>query len=209
MRNILLVRSLLFGLFINTLASAQSNKIRLLVRSDDMASCHAANESCIKVVKEGICRSVEVMVPCPWYREAVQMLNQNPGIDVGIHLTLNSEWDEMKWGPITPSPTLTDFDGNFPMRTRYWHHKNYKMAEMEAELRKQIEMAMSEIPNVTHISSHMWTADVIPEITNLVKKLAKEYKLIYQPEGLTFVPEFGWDKVQSLKEKENVFVAML
>lgn len=68
-------------------ASSQTAKPRLLVRSDDMASSHAANKACIDVVKNGISRSVEIMVPCAWFFEAVQMLKQNPGIDIGVHLT--------------------------------------------------------------------------------------------------------------------------
>jgi predicted glycoside hydrolase/deacetylase ChbG (UPF0249 family) len=201
--------SLIIFIFISVASSAQNNKIRLLIRSDDMASSHAANESCIKVATKGISRSVEVIVPGPWFFEAAKMLKQNPGIDVGVHLTLTSEWDGIKWGPITPSPSLTDADGNFLPKTEDWSNKNYKMAEVEAELRKQIELAMREIPKVTHLSSHMGAPDCKPELKDLVKKLAKEYKLIYETEGLTNLPEFGWDKAQSKEEKEAAFVAML
>lgn len=185
------------------------NKTRLLVRSDDMASSHAANESCIKVYQKGISRSVEIMVPCPWFFEAAQLLKENPGIDVGVHLTLTSEWDGIKWGPITPSPSLADADGNFLAGTGDWYKKPYKMAEVETELRKQIELAMREIPNVTHISSHMGAPDCKPELKDLVKKLAKDYKLIYETENLEYVPEFGWGKATSKEEKEKVFIAML
>ena len=209
MKKNLLFGSLLIGLLIHANASAQNNKIRLLVRSDDMASSHAANESCIKAATKGISRSVEIMVPCPWFFEAAQLLRANPSIDVGIHLTLTSEWDGIKWGPITPSPSLADADGNFLGGTAEWYNKPYKMAEVEAELRKQIELAKREIPNVTHISSHMGAPDCKPELKNLVKKLAKEYNLIYEIEGLTDLPEFGWDKAKSKDEKEAAFVKML
>jgi len=199
---------ILISLLIHIDAHSQ-NKTRLLIRSDDMASSHAANESCIKVCKKGICRSVEIMVPCPWFFEAAQLLKENPGIDVGIHLTLTSEWDGIKWGPITPSPSLADADGNFLSTTGDWSKKSYKMAEVEAELRKQIELALREIPNVSHLSSHMGAPDCKPELKELVKKLAKEYKLIYETENLDYVPEFGWDKATSKEEKEKVFIAML
>jgi chitin disaccharide deacetylase len=207
-------KKILFGSFIILFfamygVSAQTNKVRLLVRSDDMASSHAANESCIKAATKGISRSVEIMAPCPWFFEAAQMLKQNPGIDVGIHLTLTSEWDGIKWGPITPSPSLADADGNFLPGTDLWYKKNYKMEEVEVELRKQIELAIREIPNVTHLSSHMGAPDCKPELKNLVRKLAKEYKLIYETEGLTDIPDFGWDKAQSKDEKEAAFVKML
>lgn len=201
--------ALILSLLISSYSSGQSSKIRLLVRSDDMGSSHAANESCIKVATKGISRSIEVMVPCPWFFEAATLLKENPGIDVGVHLTLTSEWDGIKWGPITPSPSLADADGNFVAETGQWYNKSYKLAEVEAELRKQIELAKREIPRVTHLSSHMGAPDVKPELKDLVKKLAKEYKLIYETENTEYVPEFGWDKAASKEEKEKVFVAML
>ena len=71
--------------------------IKLLVRGDDIGSSHNANLACIESYKNGIVRSVEIMVPCSWFEEAVIMLNENPGLDVGIHLTLTSEWDNYKW----------------------------------------------------------------------------------------------------------------
>lgn len=207
------IRSIITSLFIIILisltASAQNNKIRLLVRSDDMGSSHAANRSCVKAYVNGISRSVEVMVPCPWFMEAAQMLQANPGIDVGVHLTLTSEWDGIKWGPITPSPSLADADGNFLAGTGDWYNKAYKMEEVEAELRKQIEMAKRHIPNVTHISSHMGAPDCKPELKALVKKLAKEYNLIYETEGLTRLPDFGWDKATSKDDKRDAFIRML
>jgi predicted glycoside hydrolase/deacetylase ChbG (UPF0249 family) len=201
--------SLMFGLLFHLSACSQTEKIRLLVRSDDMASSHAANVSCIEVATKGISRSVEIMVPCPWFFEAAQMLKQNSGIDIGVHLTLTSEWDGIKWGPITPSPSLADADGNFLAGTGDWYNKNYKMEEVESELRKQIELAIREIPNVTHISSHMGAPDVKPELKNLVKKLAKDYNLIYETENVNYVPDFGWDKAQSFQEKETAFIDML
>ena len=85
-------------------AAGQEKEIRLIVRGDDIGSCHAANEACIRCCREGIVRSLEIMVPTPWYREAVKMLKENPGIDVGVHLTLTSEWQFM--GTPTASPEL-------------------------------------------------------------------------------------------------------
>jgi predicted glycoside hydrolase/deacetylase ChbG (UPF0249 family) len=201
--------ALFLSLLISYYSSGQSSKIRLLVRSDDMGSSHAANESCIKVATKGISRSVEVMVPCPWFFEAAAILKENPGIDVGVHLTVTSEWDGIKWGPVTPSPSLADADGNFLMDTGEWYKKNFKMEELEAELRKQIDLAKREIPNVTHLSSHMGAPDVKPELKALVKRLAKEYNLIYETENLDYVPESGWDQAQSFQEKETAFLEML
>ena len=74
---------------------AQPSSERLIVRADDMGFSHSGNAAAIKTYKEGIVRSVEVLVPSPWFPEAVQLLKENPGVDVGIHLTLTSEWDNV------------------------------------------------------------------------------------------------------------------
>lgn len=204
-----IVSALILAFAISFVAAAQISKPRLLVRSDDMASSHAANQACVDVVKNGISRSVEVMVPCPWFFEAVQLLKQNPGIDIGVHLTVTSEWAGVKWGPVTHASSLADWYGNFPATTGEWYNMPWKLEDVEAEYRRQIEMAKKEIPTVTHLSSHMGAPDVKPELRALVKKLAKEYNLIYETEGLSRLPDFGWDKAQTFEEKEAAFVEML
>ena len=105
------------------MAQQKDEKIRLLIRGDDIGSFHAANLGCIESYTNGIMRSVEVMVPCPWFPEAAAMLNENPGLDVGIHLVLTSEWDNIKWGPITGKSSISDKSGYFfPM---VWPNENF------------------------------------------------------------------------------------
>ncbi|MFC1538930.1 polysaccharide deacetylase family protein [Candidatus Latescibacterota bacterium] len=167
-------------------AVAQDGEIRLLVRGDDIGSSHAANVACIKSYREGIMRSVEVMVPCPWFKEAVKMLNENPGLDVGIHLDLTSEWEFYKWGPITNAPSLVDDKGyflpmtsqrdDFPPNTGF-RESNFDIDEVERELRAQIEIGLREIKSVSHMTGHMGTTGATPELRALVQKLSKEYNL--------------------------------
>lgn len=167
-------------------ADKQDKEIRLIVRGDDIGSSHAVNVACIESYREGIMRSVEVMVPCPWFEEAVEMLNDNPGLDVGIHLTLTSEWDKCKWRPLTHGPSLMDKDGYFYQMTREWgkwpagtgfYDANPKLEEVEAELRAQIELALRKIKNVSHLSAHMGTARCRKDLSALVDRLAREYDL--------------------------------
>ena len=99
--------------------SDDSEAIRLIVRGDDIGSSHAANGACIRCYRDGIVRSVEVMVSAPWFNEAARMLNENPQLDVGVHLTLTSEWENCKWGPLTEAPSLVDEQGHFyPMTSQ-------------------------------------------------------------------------------------------
>ena len=159
----------------------------LVVRIDDMGSSHSANVACIDTYRNGIARSVEVMPVCAWFPEAVRMLRDNPGLDVGVHLTLTSEWENVKWRPLTNCPSLVDKDGNFfPMMNAHKAYpglsvkenlSNIKLAEIEQEFRAQIELTLRHIPQVTHLTGHMGAAGFTPEVTELVKRLAEEYGL--------------------------------
>jgi len=167
---------------------AQQKEIRIIVRADDIGAGHSINEACIDVYKNGIARSVEIMVPCAWYPEAVKMLKEVPGYDVGIHLTMTSEWENVKWGPITNAPSLTDENGYF--YPTYWEgenftreqtltHSDWTPEEVEQELRAQIERAMRDLPDrITHMGIHMGGASADPRIAEIQARLAEEYGLI-------------------------------
>ena len=94
------------------LFSQETNPL-LVIRADDMGSFHAANVACVDGYLNGIETSVEVMAVTPWFPEAVKMLESNPTLDVGLHLVLTSEWDHIKWRPLTHCPSLTDNNGYF------------------------------------------------------------------------------------------------
>jgi chitin disaccharide deacetylase len=174
--------------------------IRLVVRADDMGSSHAANLACIQSYQEGIVRSIEVMAPGAWFAEAVGLLNENPGCDVGVHLTLNSEWDLCKWGPLTRAPSLVDENGYFhpsvgprpdlPGRTTFLESP-WKIEEVEKELRAQIELTKKSIPYVSHLSSHMYTLTAAPQLTELARRLAGEYGLPFDTPGARTVEWSG------------------
>lgn len=85
----------------------------LAIRIDDLGAFHSVNEACIKTYRSGIARSVEVMPVAAWYPEGVKLLKANPGLDVGLHLVLTSEWENVKWRPLTQCPSLTDENGYF------------------------------------------------------------------------------------------------
>src|SRR5450432_4356781 len=92
--------SLLF-LLVSVTPYAQQKITRLIVRGDDMGFSHAGNEALIKAYKNGIETSIEVIVASPWFPEAVKLLQQNPQVDVGVHLALTSEWESLKWRPLS------------------------------------------------------------------------------------------------------------
>lgn len=175
---------LILWVFVMNAAIAQE-PARLIIRADDIGSTQAANEAIILTATRGIATSVEVMVPCPWFPEAVELLHLHPGIDVGIHLTITSEWEKMKWRPLTEVPSLTDLNGYFyPM---LFPNPNYPgqsimevqplLADIEKEFRAQIELALRLIPHASHISGHMGSTFFSPEVRELSARLASEYGL--------------------------------
>ncbi len=177
--------------------------ICLLVRGDDIGSSHSANMACIESYRNGIMRSVELMVPGPWFPEAVRLLNENPGLDVGVHLVVTSEWNDIKWRPLTCCPSLVDKDGYFyPM---IWQRDDFpkgtalkdaswKIEEIEAEFRAQIEMAKKHVPHASHLNCHMGCEGCDPQIGALVKRLAEEYGLNINPREKGFKGIALWDR---------------
>jgi len=200
------------------IAAQTTNEIRLLVRGDDMGSFASANQACIEAATKGIAQSVEVMVPCAWFPEAARLLNENPSIDVGVHLVLTSEWTNCKWRPLTCAKSLVDENGYFypyiwtqkDMPGRSLQEAKWNVDEIEAELRAQIEMAKKCIHNVTHISTHMNCVEWNSELTALLKKLAKEYGLYWQPDS-TFenFPPMNIKKTDSFEKRIEAFMDAL
>lgn len=161
--------------------------IRLLVRADDAGSSWSSNVGCLRACTQGIATSVEVMMPCAWTPHAAALFNPHPQIDIGIHLTLTSEWEATKWRPITHAPSLTDQYGFFlPLLNPREMDKrpslasaNWCLDEIEAELRAQITSGLRMFRNVSHVSTHMLKHlnDFDPEVGDLVTRLCREYTL--------------------------------
>ena len=190
---------------------------RLIVRGDDMGFSHAGNLAILKCFKEGIETSIEVIVPSPWFPEAAKMLAENSTVDVGIHLALTSEWDNVKWRPLADVPSLRDEDGYFyPMifaNKNYPHRSlrenSWTLPDVEKEFRAQIELAKKRIPRVSHVSGHMGCDAFSPEVRMLARKLAKEYGLDIEPRerGVAYAGYVGASS--SSGEKVESFLKML
>ncbi len=211
---------LLWSLLLTSiLVIGQGNEKQLLVRIDDMGFSHSANVACINAYKDGIARSVEVLVPGPWFEEAAQMLAKYPDLDVGVHLALTSEWSNLKWRPITHCPSLTDADGyffpmiwpraDFPSGTCL-KEADWKIAEIEQELRAQIELAIKKIPRISHLTDHMGCLRMNASTKQLLKRLAKEYGLEVFPEeqNVGRLPAWSGQKYTA-KQKEKRLIAVL
>ena len=173
----------------------------LIVRGDDIGGSHGSNMGVIKAYQEGIERTTEIMTVAPWFKEAVKLLEQNPGLDVGVHIVLTSEWDNYKWRPLTHCPSLCDEDGYFlrgtfpskdyPGQSLMENKDRLDMGEIEAEMRAQIEMAKKYVPNLTHLTSHMAWCIVDEKIDDLARRLCDEYGLFYMDAAKSFMGQGG------------------
>jgi predicted glycoside hydrolase/deacetylase ChbG (UPF0249 family) len=88
----------------------------VILHVDDLAMCHGANRAYLELARAGHVTCGSVMVPCPWFREIAEVAAADPGIDLGIHLTLTSEWAQYRWRPISTTSRasgLIDGDGYF------------------------------------------------------------------------------------------------
>lgn len=148
----------------------------IVLHADDVGMCQAANEGAFEAMERGAVTCGSLMVPCPWFRDAVERARANPGAyDLGVHLTLNAEWPGYRWGPVTGRgavPSLVDAQGCLP-RTALEVAQQAKPAEVELELRAQIETALAAGIDVTHLDAHMGTA-LFPPFVEIYAKLARE-----------------------------------
>ncbi|HYA44617.1 MAG TPA: ChbG/HpnK family deacetylase, partial [Acidimicrobiales bacterium] len=72
----------------------------LIVNADDFGMCHDENEATIEGLTRGPFTSSTILVTCPWFEEAADFARNRVGADLGVHLTLTSEWERYKWGPV-------------------------------------------------------------------------------------------------------------
>jgi predicted glycoside hydrolase/deacetylase ChbG (UPF0249 family) len=133
-----------------------------------------------ELIASGVPFSTSVMIACPWYLEAVEILKANPEIGVGIHLTLNSEWEHYKWGPVVGAaavPSLVDANGHFFASEAEFRANEVDLGEVRMELKAQIDRALAAGLRVDYLDYHMLTAVSTPELRMIVEELAAEYGL--------------------------------
>lgn len=137
-----------------------SNNDRLvIIHTDDIGMCHASVQAFKDLWDFGTITSGATMVPCPWFPAVAQMCRDNPDMDMGVHATLNAEWESFRWGPISTSDSssgLMDDAGYF----HQWHpavYENAKPEAVDAEVNAQIKHALAAGIDVTHVDSHMGT----------------------------------------------------
>ncbi len=148
----------------------------VVAHQDDVGMCHGANVAFADLAGRGFITSGSVMVPCPWSSEIAELALENPGWDLGVHLTLTSEWRHYRWRPLTGSSKqsgLVDQDG-YMWRAAVDVRTHADPVAVEDELRAQIDTALAAGIDVTHLDCHMGTA-LAPEFADIYLQLGVDY----------------------------------
>jgi predicted glycoside hydrolase/deacetylase ChbG (UPF0249 family) len=156
-----------------------SGKVVLILHADDIGMCYEANEAAKNYLSKGHIQSAAMMVPCPWFNEIANWYKEHPEHDMGLHLAMNAEWKWYRWGPVagqTKVPGMCDKDG-YLWHTQIQTATHASGAEVEAEIRAQLERALSRGIKPSHIDTHMGTLYVRIDYTQAYLKLAEEYHI--------------------------------
>ena len=151
----------------------------LIIHADDLAVAHSEDAASFDALDKHAVTSASIMVPCSWLNEVAAYAKEHPDADLGLHLTLTSEWKTYRWGPVESKdkvPSLLDPTGYLWPDTPTAVH-NLKADEAEREVRAQIERAIAMGIHPTHLDSHMGTLFSRPDLFAVYVKVAREYKL--------------------------------
>ncbi len=156
-----------------------ANAKLLILHADDLGVSHSANVASFDALDKGAISSASIMMPTPWVTEVATYAKAHPTADLGLHLTVTSEWETYRWGSVASKdnvPSLLDADGTFP-RDVAPVASRAKQADVERELRAQVDRALAMGIHPTHLDSHMGALFATPELIATYVKVAREHRL--------------------------------
>ena len=171
------------------LGFAKDDRVAIL-HADDVGMCQASLAAFADLVDFGLLSSGATMVPCPWFPAVAAYCRQQPGVDLGVHLTLTSEWDSYRWGPLStrdPASGLLDQEGYFHRRSE-GAQAHADAAAVQREMEAQVSRALAGGIDVTHVDTHMGTV-AHPKFVYGYVQLALQHRL---PPMIPRLDEAGW-----------------
>lgn len=185
-----MLRSSLLLLVVTSSLSAQTRTVAerlgypadaklLILHADDLAVAHSVNVASFDALDKGAVTSASIMVPTPWMTEVAAYARAHPNADLGLHLTITSEWETYRWGSVESKdkvPSLLGPDGTFPGEVAPVA-SNAKPVEVERELRAQVDRAIALGIRPTHLDSHMGALFSKPELMATYIRVARDYRL--------------------------------
>jgi predicted glycoside hydrolase/deacetylase ChbG (UPF0249 family) len=151
----------------------------LIIHADDLGAAHSADAASFDALDRGAVTSASIMMPTPWVTEVATYARAHPNADLGLHLTITSEWETYRWGSVESSdrvPSLLDSTGTFPSDVGPVAIRA-KPDEVERELRAQVERALALGIHPTHLDSHMGALFSTPQLAAVYVKVAHDYHL--------------------------------
>ena len=157
----------------------QADAKLLIVHADDLGMAHSVNAATIKAFESGLVNSGSIMVPCPWLPEIAAYAQSHPEADLGLHLTLTSEWRFYRWGPVLPKDRVTSLldNGTYLYPTETEAAARIKATEVESEIRAQIDRARAFGIKPTHLDSHMGTLYQNKTLFEILLRVGRDNKL--------------------------------
>jgi predicted glycoside hydrolase/deacetylase ChbG (UPF0249 family) len=151
----------------------------LIVHADDLAVAHSVDAASFDALDKNAVASASIMVPCPWLTEVGAYAKNHPDADLGLHLTLTSEWKTYRWGPVESKDKVSSL---FDSYGYFWPDsivavQHIKPEEAEREIRAQVEHAMAAGIHPTHLDTHMGALFSSPELFAVYAKVAHDYHL--------------------------------
>ena len=150
----------------------------LVIHADDVGMSHSVNQATMEALEKHWVTSASIMVPCPWFPEVAEWAKAHQDADLGIHLTLNSEWSSYRWPGLTTSPgsSLLDAQGYLPLTTSEVLH-NAKASDVQTEANAQVDRARQAGIALSHLDTHMGTIVSSPQFFNVYIGLGRSYGL--------------------------------
>jgi predicted glycoside hydrolase/deacetylase ChbG (UPF0249 family) len=176
----------------------------LILHADDLAVAHSEDAASFDALDKNAITSASVMIPCPWLNEVATYAKSHPDADLGLHLTLTSEWKTYRWGPVESKdkvPSLLDPSGYLWQDTPLAAGA-LKADEAEGEIRAQVERAIAMGIHPTHLDSHMGALFSRPDLFAVYVKVAREYKLPFLP----FIASSAPSDLSSVLSKNDALV---
>lgn len=175
----------------------------VIIHADDLGVSHSENAASILAMQKGSVSSASIMVPCPWFPEIAAFAESNPTADLGLHLTLTSEWKYYKWGPVTAKekvPGLVNKNG-FLYSSVDSVYQSASAAEVETEMRNQVIRAKQFGVDPTHLDAHMGAALQRFDYFKAYLKIGHEFKIpVFIPRILEVPLKVKFDTIISDKD---------
>ena len=177
----------------------------IMLHADDIGMCSEANRAVIPYLLNDQIQSASVMVPCPWFNDIADWYKDHPEKDIGLHLTLTSEWKNYRWGPVSNPNSVSELidPEGYMWRGVIDVASRTPVTTIEKEIRAQIERAYERGITPSHIDTHMGTLYSKVEYAEAFFKVAMEYGI---PAN---VIEFTPDRVQKFRKQGYPITARL